>query len=206
MDVFGRAAPHPVGTSFAVEVYRLLPNDTDFTAVPRADDFVGLNSAYIDGGAIYHTPLDTPASMDRGSLQQHGDNALGLARAFGAHRPGRRCAPAATPPTSRCPARWSATRAGSPGRWPCSRWPRRSLWAGVLPAQRPRGLAGRVAAGFGLALVPIVVAPVAAQLLWLAVTAIRPGYAELLDPYRPTSGTGWPSCARRRPSCSPGTR
>ena len=31
-DVFGRAAPHPVGTSFAVEVYRLLPNDTDFTA------------------------------------------------------------------------------------------------------------------------------------------------------------------------------
>ena len=39
--------------------------------------FIGLNSAYIDGGAIYHTPLDTPAAMDRGSLQQHGDNALG---------------------------------------------------------------------------------------------------------------------------------
>ncbi|MEV0213916.1 M28 family peptidase [Micromonospora sp. NPDC050695] len=78
VDVFGRAAPHPVGTSFAVEIYRALPNDTDFTAF-LDQKFVGLNSAYIDGGAIYHTPLDTPAAMDRGSLQQHGDNALGLA-------------------------------------------------------------------------------------------------------------------------------
>lgn len=32
VDVYGRYAPHPVGTSFAVEVYRILPNDTDFTA------------------------------------------------------------------------------------------------------------------------------------------------------------------------------
>lgn len=82
VDAFGRAAPHPVGTSFAVEIYRALPNDTDFTAFLDAD-FVGLNSAYIDGGAIYHTPLDTPAAMDRASLQHHGDNALGLAREFG---------------------------------------------------------------------------------------------------------------------------
>ena len=29
-DVYA-TAPKPVGTSFAVEVYRLLPNDTDFT-------------------------------------------------------------------------------------------------------------------------------------------------------------------------------
>ena len=111
VDVFGRAAPHPVGTSFAVEIYRALPNDTDFTAF-LDQKFVGLNSAYIDGGAIYHTPLDTPAAMDRGSLQQHGDNALGLAREFGRHRPDRRCAPGTTPPTSRCPAGWSATPAG----------------------------------------------------------------------------------------------
>lgn len=82
VDAFGRAAPHPVGTSFAVEIYRALPNDTDFTAF-LDNDFVGLNSAYIDGGAIYHTPLDTPAAMDRSSLQHHGDNALGLAREFG---------------------------------------------------------------------------------------------------------------------------
>lgn len=32
---------------------------------------------------------------------------------------------------------------------------------------------------------PVVVAPLGAWLLWAAITTIRPGYAELLDPYRP---------------------
>lgn len=82
VDVFSRAAPHPVCTSFAVEIHRALPNDTDFTAF-LDQKFVGLNSAYIDGGAVYHTPLDTPAAVNQGSLYQYGDNALGLAREFG---------------------------------------------------------------------------------------------------------------------------
>ncbi|MEV0213915.1 hypothetical protein [Micromonospora sp. NPDC050695] len=54
-----------------------------------------------------------------------------------------------------------------------------------LTRRSGRAGAGRLAAGFALALVPILAAPVAAQLLWLAITMIRPGYAELLDPYRP---------------------
>ncbi|MFY1588351.1 M28 family peptidase [Micromonospora sp. WMMD734] len=179
---FGRGAPHPVGTSFAVEIYRALPNDTDFTAF-LDNDFVGLNAAYIDGGAIYHTPLDTPAAMDRGSLQMHGDNALGLAREFGR-------------------ADLTALRAGHdatyfpvPGglvRYPgWLTWPLAALAVlgvlalGWLVRRTGRAGAGRLAAGFGLALVPIVAAPVAAQLLWAGITALRPGYAELLDPYRP---------------------
>ncbi|WP_433229441.1 M28 family peptidase [Micromonospora sp. CA-248260] len=179
---FGRGAPHPVGTSFAVEIYRALPNDTDFTAF-LDNDFVGLNSAYIDGGAIYHTPLDTPAAMDRGSLQMHGDNALGLAREFGR-------------------ADLTALRAGHdasyfpvPGglvRYPgWLTWPLAALAVlgvlalGWLVRRTGRAGTGRLFAGFGLALVPIVAAPVAAQLLWAGITALRPGYAELLDPYRP---------------------
>ncbi|WP_309244396.1 M28 family peptidase [Micromonospora parastrephiae] len=182
VDVFGRAAPHPVGTSFAVEIYRALPNDTDFTAF-LDEKFVGLNSAYIDGGAIYHTPLDTPAAMDRGSLQQHGDNALGLAREFGRTdltdlRSGH-----------------DATYFPVPGglvRYPG--WltlPLALLAVAAVAAlawltrRRGRASTGRLVAGFALALVPIVAAPVAAQLLWLGITTIRPGYAELLDPYRP---------------------
>ncbi|MEE3918658.1 M28 family peptidase [Micromonospora sp. BRA006-A] len=43
VEIFGKAAPHPVGTSFAVEIYRALPNDTDFTAFLDRK-FVGLNS------------------------------------------------------------------------------------------------------------------------------------------------------------------
>ncbi|SCG78354.1 M28 family peptidase [Micromonospora rifamycinica] len=174
---FGRGAPHPVGTSFAVEIYRALPNDTDFTAF-LDHDFVGLNAAYIDGGAIYHTPLDTPAALDRGSLQMHGDNALGLAREFGrtdltALRSGH-----------------DATYFPVPGglvRYPgWLTWPLAALaLLGVLTLGWQVRRTGRLVAGFGLALVPIVAAPVAAQLLWAGITALRPGYAELLDPYRP---------------------
>ncbi|MGQ5259512.1 M28 family peptidase [Micromonospora sp. ZYX-F-536] len=183
VDVFGRAAPHPVGTSFAVEIYRALPNDTDFTAF-LDQRFVGLNSAYIDGGAIYHTPLDTPAAMDRGSLQQHGDNALGLAREFGRTDLGD------------LRSGHDATYFPVPGglvRYPGWLTLPLALLAvfavaalGWLTRRRGRASTGRLAAGFGLALVPIVAAPLAAQLLWMAITAIRPGYAELLDPYRPT--------------------
>ncbi|MEH1012037.1 M28 family peptidase [Micromonospora sp. CPCC 206060] len=179
---FGRAAPHPVGTSFAVEVYRLLPNDTDFTAF-LDEGFVGLNSAYIDGGAIYHTPLDTVDRMDRRSLQQHGANALALAREFGAADLTDLGAPG------------DATYFPVPGglvRYPgWLTWPLALLAvvgvAALAWAARRAGRTSwpRLAAGFGLALLPVVLAPLVAQLFWWAVTAIRPGYAELLDPYRP---------------------
>ncbi|MEV4618545.1 M28 family peptidase [Asanoa sp. NPDC049573] len=182
VSLFRSAAPHPVGTSFAVEVYRLLPNDTDFTAF-LGNDFVGLNSAYIDGGAVYHTPLDTPASVDRRTLQQHGENALGLVRAFGA-----------TDLTD-LRANGDATYFPVPGTlvsypgW--LTWPLAGLallavvGLALLTVRSGRATWGKVAAGFGLGLVPIVAAPLAAQLLWMLVTALRPGYADLLDPYRP---------------------
>ncbi|GAB3802590.1 M28 family peptidase [Micromonospora zhanjiangensis] len=182
VDLFAGAAPHPVGTSFAVEVYRLLPNDTDFTAF-QAKGFVGLNSAYIDGGAVYHTPLDTPAAMDRSSLQAHGDNALGLARAFGATD-----IPALA-------AGGDATYFPVPGglvRYPAWLvWPLALLAVVAVAAlawlarRRDRTSWPRLAAGFALTLVPLAGAPLAAQLFWWGVTTVRPGYRELLDPYRP---------------------
>ncbi|MEU7996978.1 M28 family peptidase [Micromonospora sp. NPDC049060] len=183
VDAFGRAAPHPVGTSFAVEIYRALPNDTDFTAF-LDNDFVGLNSAYIDGGAIYHTPLDTPAAMDRASLQHHGDNALGLAREFG--RVDLRALDSGHDATY-FPVPGGLVR--YPG-WlvlPLALLALAAVVAlGWLALRRGRTTGARLAAGFGLALLPLVLAPLAAQLFWGAITALRPGYAELLDPYRPT--------------------
>ncbi|MEH1126497.1 M28 family peptidase [Micromonospora sp. CPCC 206061] len=182
VGVYGRAAPHPVGTSFAVEVYRLLPNDTDFTAF-LDKGFIGLNSAYIDGSATYHTPLDTPAAMNRASLQHHGDNALGLAREF------------AATDLSGLDADGDATYFPVPGalvRYPgWLTWPLAALALAAVAAlawlarRRGRTTWPRVAGGFGLALIPLAAGPVAAQLLWAAITAARPGYAAVLDPYRP---------------------
>jgi hypothetical protein len=207
VDAFGRAAPYPVGTSFAVEIYRRLPNDTDLTAFLAAG-FAGMNSAYIDGSHVYHTPLDTPGSMDRASLQHHGDNALALAREFGATDLGDLSAGG------------DATYFPVPGA--LVRYPGwltvplavvALLVAGALAwLARRRGLLTwpRLAAGFALGLVPLLLAPLAATALWWAITAIRPEYAAMLDPYRPTPYRlaalaaaaavlfGWYAVSRRR--------
>ena len=129
-----RAAPHPVATSFAVEVYRALPNDTDFSVLLADGRFTGLNTAYIDGAAAYHTPQDRPERMDRASLQAMGDNALALVRELGnrdlgplreAGRRGRHLLPGARPagPLPRQPGlaarRRGAARRRRPGARAC---------------------------------------------------------------------------------------
>ncbi len=82
VDAFTSAAPHPRGDSSMVEVYRLLPNNTDFTPF-AAGGFSGLNFAFIEGAARYHTAGDSITNLDRGSLQHHGENMLALARTLG---------------------------------------------------------------------------------------------------------------------------
>jgi hypothetical protein len=43
----------------------------------------GLNFAFIGHWEAYHTPLDNPQQLNRGSLQHHGENALSLSRRLG---------------------------------------------------------------------------------------------------------------------------
>jgi hypothetical protein len=78
---FARAVEHPIATSFAYEIYRRLPNNTDFTVL-KETGVAGLNFAYIDGVTIYHTLLDNAETIDERSLQHHGSNALSLIRHF----------------------------------------------------------------------------------------------------------------------------
>ena len=76
---FGKAAPYPFASSLMYEVYKALPNNTDFTIFRQAG-YSGVNSAIIDGFANYHKLTDSPENLDINSLQHHGSNALALTR------------------------------------------------------------------------------------------------------------------------------
>lgn len=79
---FDKAAPYPVATSFAYEVYRFMPNDTDLSIFKKAG-ISGLGFAYLEGLTHYHTRLDSINNVDERSLQHHGSYALALTRHFG---------------------------------------------------------------------------------------------------------------------------
>lgn len=79
---FKKAVKKPVSNSLAYEIYKLMPNGTDFTQFKRTG-ITGINSAFIDGWAYYHSPADTPDNIDQRSLQHHGDHMLGMLRHFG---------------------------------------------------------------------------------------------------------------------------
>lgn len=82
IDEFAESVSSPVANSLSTDIYKHLPNDTDFTVFKRAG-MNGLNFAYIEGTNVYHSNLDNMANLDERSLQQHGMYALALARGFG---------------------------------------------------------------------------------------------------------------------------
>jgi hypothetical protein len=72
----------PVANSLTYEMYKRMPNDTDYTVYKRKG-IMGVNFAFVRGVALYHSQLDDPDHLDLGSLQHHGDNAWGMLKAFG---------------------------------------------------------------------------------------------------------------------------
>jgi hypothetical protein len=82
VEQFARAATHPRATSLSSDLYKLLPNDTDFTVFKEAG-VPGLNFAFVGGLGYYHSPLDTVENLDPRSLQHQGASALELTRHFG---------------------------------------------------------------------------------------------------------------------------
>ena len=82
IDGLAETVEWPVANSLSAYIYKLLPNDTDFTIFKKAG-MNGLNFAYIEGAAAYHSSLDNIANLDERSLQHHGMYALALSRGFG---------------------------------------------------------------------------------------------------------------------------
>jgi len=81
LRAYQSTASRPVAFSYSQEVFARMPNDTDFT-VPNHAGIPSIDFAFAFGYNHYHTPLDTPANLDVGSLQHHGDNVLPLVRAL----------------------------------------------------------------------------------------------------------------------------
>ena len=79
IDAYASAVRRPASSSLHYEVYKILPRDTDLT-VFRAGGMAGLNFAYIDRDAHYHTPLDNFEYLDLRSVQHQGDGVLAVAQ------------------------------------------------------------------------------------------------------------------------------
>lgn len=72
---WARSAPHPRGVSFAIEIYKRLPNDTDFSIFKRRD-VPGLNFAAIGDSYAYHTARDTAERLSDVTLGTTGENVV----------------------------------------------------------------------------------------------------------------------------------
>lgn len=71
----------PVANSATVEIYKRMPNDTDFSVFRRAG-ISGLNFAVVGSASLYHSARDTPAKLDRDTVQHMGDSVFAAARAL----------------------------------------------------------------------------------------------------------------------------
>ncbi|MCZ6830576.1 MAG: M28 family peptidase, partial [Gammaproteobacteria bacterium] len=79
--MFAKNVTRPVANSLVNEIYKRMPNDTDYTVYKRKG-VMGLNFAFSQGVAVYHSAIDDPDHLDIGSLQHHGDNAWSMMKAL----------------------------------------------------------------------------------------------------------------------------
>ena len=81
IDLFRRTAHRPSASSLSGFIYAHMPNGTDFTEA-KTRGAPGLNYAFLGQQFDYHSPTSTPATVDKSSLQDMGDQVLGVAEAI----------------------------------------------------------------------------------------------------------------------------
>ena len=80
---WANGAPHPHGASYALEIYKRLPNDTDFTILKQAG-IPGLNLAPVGNSHTYHTSRDTADRVASDTLLHMGETVVTTMRAMDA--------------------------------------------------------------------------------------------------------------------------
>ena len=79
MNTLASETSSAFGFSFANEIFKRMPNDTDFSVVQRAG-ISGIDFAFAGERNHYHTPNDNTENLDLATIQHHGENMLPLTR------------------------------------------------------------------------------------------------------------------------------
>ncbi len=79
--VWARAAPIPRGASYFYEIYRRMPNDTDFSVFRRAG-IPGLNLAAVGDSYAYHSRLDRATRVTDAAIRGAGATTLAVVEAL----------------------------------------------------------------------------------------------------------------------------
>jgi len=78
---YKETVPYPVAYSFASEMYKKMPNDTDFTEL-KVTKKLGYNFANMGGLEAYHAKIDSVENSDEETIRHFGDYALPLVKRF----------------------------------------------------------------------------------------------------------------------------
>ncbi|KAH8418640.1 hypothetical protein KR222_008079, partial [Zaprionus bogoriensis] len=81
---YKESAKHPFATTLAEEIFQagLIPSDTDYRIFVQYGNIPGMDLAQMINGYVYHTKYDRLEEIPRGSIQNTGDNILGIVRAL----------------------------------------------------------------------------------------------------------------------------
>ena len=82
MKEYFKAMRYPIASSLAYEVYRLMPNSSDFTVFKEAG-MSGYNVAFLEDFVNYHSMNDSPENISLSSLQHIGSYAVDFIKHFG---------------------------------------------------------------------------------------------------------------------------
>ena len=78
---FSAAAPKPIADSLFSSIYKLMPNNTDFS-ITKSADISGLNFAFIDGKYAYHSAKDSIDNVSEQTIRHAASYALSLTEHF----------------------------------------------------------------------------------------------------------------------------
>jgi len=82
LNAYKKFFDFPLGFSFSQDIYKNMPNDTDFT-VFKKEGISGMNFAVLDGFDTYHTKNDNVRNLNRQTLMEYGNTAISVVDYFG---------------------------------------------------------------------------------------------------------------------------